>query len=136
VNGDQGPRGNLAQAELAGPAADLNIERVVGRLLIVGTYGSVAVLAVGTALMVAGGTQPLGQWPRFDPGRIGDDILHLRAAGFLWLGLVAVVATPAARIVASLIGYVRSGERLMAVIAVLILTVIALSVGLARGLEG
>jgi uncharacterized membrane protein len=136
VNGDQGPRGNPAQAELAGPAADLTIERVVGRLLIVGTYGSVALLAVGTALMVAGGTKPLGQWPRFAPGGIGDDVLHLRAAGFLWLGLVAVVATPAARIVASLIGYVRSGERLMAVIAVLILTVIALSVGLARGLEG
>jgi len=37
--------------------------------------------------------------------------------------------------VASLIGYLRRGERLMALIAVLILAVIALSVGLSIELE-
>ena len=57
------------------------------------------------------------------------------AAGFLWLGLIAVVATPASRVVASLVGYLRGGERPMAVIAGLILAVIALSVGLAIGLD-
>jgi uncharacterized membrane protein len=115
------------------PATD--IERVVGRLLTFGTYGSVAVLALGTALMLASGVDPLGGMPPFDLGQIGDDLVHLRPLGFLWLGLIAVVATPASRVAASLVGYLRTGERLMAVVAVLILAVIALSVALARGLE-
>jgi hypothetical protein len=38
--------------------------------------------------------------------------------------------------VASLIGFVRLGERTMAIIAVAILAVIALSVALAQGLAG
>ena len=54
----------------------------------------------------------------------------------MWLGLLAVVATPAARVVAALIGFVRRGERTMAIVAALILAVIALSVVLAQGLEG
>ncbi|HLQ48520.1 MAG TPA: DUF1634 domain-containing protein [Candidatus Dormibacteraeota bacterium] len=112
------------------------LERAIARVLTVGTYVSVAVLAVGTAMMLASGVQPLSGGPRFDLGQIGDDLVHLRATGFLWLGLVAVVATPASRVVASLVGYLRDGERLMATIAVLILAVIVLSVGLAIGLEG
>ena len=54
----------------------------------------------------------------------------------IWLGLVVVVATPSARVAASLVGYARSGERLMAAVAVLILVVIGASVALAKGLEG
>jgi uncharacterized membrane protein len=132
VNGDAGPppvaSANIAVAE--------PLERALARLLTVGTYVSVAVLAVGTVMMLVGGVQPLGGGPRFDLGQVGDDLLHLRAAGFLWLGLVAVIATPAGRVAASFVGYVRGGERRMALIAALILAVIVLSVGLAIGLEG
>jgi uncharacterized membrane protein len=112
----------------------IDLERVIARLLTVGTYGSVALLAIGTALMLAGGVQPLTAKPPFDIGQIGDDIVHLRVQGFLWLGFIAVIATPASRVVASLIGFARGGERLMAVISALILAVIILSVVLARGL--
>ena len=132
MNGDAGPP-PVASANVA--VAD-PLERAIARVLTVGTYVSVAVLAVGTAMMLATGVQPLSGGPRFDLGQIGDDLVHLRATGFLWLGLVAVVATPASRVVASLVGYLRDGERLMATIAVLILAVIVLSVGLAIGLEG
>jgi uncharacterized membrane protein len=131
VNGDAGPP-PVAPAAVAVDADPL--ERTIARLLTAGTYASVAILAVGTAMMIASGVQPLGGGPVFDLGRIGDDLVHLRAAGVLWLGLIAVVATPASRVVASLVGYLRGGERLMAVIAALILAVIALSVGLAIGL--
>jgi uncharacterized membrane protein len=135
VNGDGGLPGpdTDAPAAVALPAADL--ERVVARLLTVGTYASVAILVVGTAMMLASGIEPLAGAPTFDLRTVADDLVHMRAAGVLWLGLVAVVATPAGRVVASLIGYLRRGERLMAVIAVLILVVIALSVGLAIELE-
>jgi uncharacterized membrane protein len=110
------------------------LERSIARLLAAATYGSVAVLVVGTALMLASGVPPLGSGPRFDVRQIGADLVHLRAAGFLWLGLVAVVATPAIRVAVSLIGYLRRGERSMALVAILILAVIALSVTLAIGL--
>ena len=132
MNGDAGlPPVASADVAVADP-----LERAIARVLTVGTYVSVAVLAVGTAMMLASGVQPLEGGPRFDLGQVGDDLVHLRATGFLWLGLVAVVATPASRVVASLVGYLRDGERLMAVVAVLILAVIVLSVGLAIGLEG
>ena len=132
MNGDAGlPPVASADVAVADP-----LERAIARVLTVGTYVSVAVLAVGTAMMLASGVQPLEGGPRFDLGQVGDDLVHLRATGFLWLGLIAVVATPASRVVASLVGYLRDGERLMAVVAVLILAVIVLSVGLAIGLEG
>lgn len=132
MNGDAGlPQGQPTELAIAADP----LERSIARLLTAGTYASVAVLAVGTAMMLASGVQPLGGGPRFDLGHIGDDLVHFRPAGFLWLGLVAVVATPAIRVVASVVGYLRGGERLMALIAVLILAVIALSVMLAIGLD-
>jgi uncharacterized membrane protein len=135
VNGDgalPGPDANVPP--VAALAAD-DLERVVARLLTVGTYASVAILVVGTAVMLASGISPLAGAPPFDLRRLVDDLGRLRPAGFLWLGLIAVIATPAGRVVAALIGYLRRGERLMAVIAVLILAVIALSVGLSIELE-
>jgi uncharacterized membrane protein len=116
------------------PAADL--ERSIARLLTIGTYASVALLVVGVVLMLASGIGPRSGGPAFDPTTLVPDLLALRPAGFLWLGLVVVVATPAARVLASLVGYVRRGERSMTIVAALILVVIALSVALARGLEG
>jgi uncharacterized membrane protein len=132
MTGD-GPMSHRPVPGVAVAVGEIGVERIVARLLAVGTYGSVTLVAIGTALILVNGVQPLGAAPTFDPSRLGDDILHLRAAGFLWLGLIAVVATPAGRVLASLIGYARRGERLMAVVAALILAVIALSVALARG---
>jgi uncharacterized membrane protein len=116
------------------PAADL--ERSIARLLTLGTYASVGLLVLGFALMLGSGIGPRSGGPAFDPSTLVPDLVALRPAAFLWLGLVAAVATPAARVLASLIGYVRRGERSMAIVAGLILVVIALSVALARGLEG
>ena len=113
-----------------------DLERSIARLLTLGTYASIALLTVGVVLMLASGIGPRSGGPAFDPGSVVADVLALRPAGFLWLGLVAVVATPAARVFASLVGYLRRAERTMAIVATLILVVIALSVALARGLEG
>jgi len=132
MTGD-GPTSHRPASGVAVASGEIGVERIVARLLAIGTYGSVALLAIGTAFIVVSGLQPLSAAPTFDPSQLGDDVLHLRAAGFLWLGLIAVVATPPGRVLASLIGYARRGERLMAVVAALILAVIALSVALARG---
>jgi uncharacterized membrane protein len=114
----------------AGPSGVPNLEHVVARLLTIGTYASVALLAVGVALMAVAGTSPLAGGPPMDPATIVDDLAALRPEGFLWLGVVVVVATPSARVLASLVGYVQQADRAMAVVAALILGVIALSVAL------
>jgi uncharacterized membrane protein len=116
-----------------GHSADL--DRSIARLLTYGTYASVALLAGGVVLMLAQGIAPLAGGPRFQPDLVVDDLIHGRPAGLISLGLVAVVATPAARVAAALVGFARRGERAMAIVATLILVVIAMSVALARALE-
>lgn len=112
-----------------------DLDRSIARLLTVGTYASVALLAIGFLLLLVRGISPLAGAPPFDPSLIVDDVLNLRPIGFISLGLIVVIATPAARVAASLVGYLRRNERAMAVVAVLILAVIAISVALAMTLE-
>ena len=113
-----------------------DLDRSIARLLTIGTYFSIALLAIGVLLLLVYGIRPLAGGPPFKLALVADDLVHLRPAGFMWLGLLAVLATPSLRVVASLIGFIRLGERTMAIIAVAILAVIALSVALAQGLEG
>jgi uncharacterized membrane protein len=115
--------------------APADLDHAIARLLTYGTYVSVALLAVGAVVMFARRIAPFAGGPPFRPELVLDDVIHLRAAGFLWLGLIAVIATPTARVVAALIGFVRRGERTMALVAALVLAVIALSVVLAQSVE-
>ena len=111
------------------------LESSIGRLLAIGTYASIGLVAVGTVLLLASGVSPLDQAPAFDLGTVGADLRALRPSGFLWLGILGLLATPAARVAAALVGYARSGERAMVVVAALILVVIAIGVaaGVAAG---
>ena len=108
------------------PPADL--DRLVGRLLTIGTYGSITLLAIGSVLMFAARIDPLAGAPSLEPGLIVDDITHLRPAGFMWLGLLTLLATPILRVVVSFAGFAARGERTMAIVAILILVVLAVSV--------
>lgn len=112
------------------PAADL--DRTVGRLLTIGTNVAVLLLAIGCVLLFAYRLDPLAGGPPLEPGLIIDDITSLRPAGFMWLGLLALLATPVLRVVVSLAGFARRRERTMSIVASLILVVIALSVILGR----
>ncbi|HEX5014588.1 MAG TPA: DUF1634 domain-containing protein [Candidatus Limnocylindrales bacterium] len=114
----------------AGPrhAPALDLDRTVGRLLTIGTYASILLIAIGCVLMFAARIDPLAGGPALEPGLIIDDITHLRPAGFMWLGLVVLLFTPIARVVVSLFGYISRGERTMAIVSVLILVVIAASI--------
>jgi uncharacterized membrane protein len=112
------------------PRSD-ELDRSVARLLSVGTYASIALLATGVAAMAAAGRSPLDAAPGFDPARILPDLAALRPEGFVWLGIVLIVATPSARVATSLVGYLRRHDRPMAVVSILILCVIALSVAAA-----
>jgi uncharacterized membrane protein len=109
------------------------LERQIARLLTLGSYASVALLAVGFVLMLTEGRSPLEGGPPLDLGRIPADVVSLRPAGFLWLGLLAVIGAPVARVAVALVGYLRGQERGMALVALLVLAVIAASVALALG---
>lgn len=110
------------------PAMPHSLESSIGRLLTVGTYTSVGLIAIGTVLLIGSGRSPLDAAPALDPGRLVADLLGLQPAGFLWLGILGVVATPAARVAAALVGFTRSGERRMALVAAAVLVVIAIGV--------
>ena len=104
------------------------LEMSIARVLTIGTYASVGLIALGVLAMAAAGVDPLGSAPAFDPAGIPGDLVALRPAGFLWLGILGVLATPASRVAASLIGYLRSGERAMVGVSAAILIVIAAGV--------
>lgn len=100
----------------------------IGRLLGLATLVAVGLLALGSGLLFVSGTSPLDPAPALDLGRLPAELAGLQPAGLLWLGLLVVIATPAARVVAALVGYVGTGERAMALVAGLILVVIAAGV--------
>jgi uncharacterized membrane protein len=105
------------------------VEAVIARLLTVGTRLAVGLLAVGSVLLVAAGISPLAEdWPPFDPATLAADLIALRPEGFLWLGLLAVIATPLLRVAVSTAGFARTGERRMALLGIAVLVVIALAV--------
>ena len=107
---------------------DRSLESSIARLLTVGTYVSVALIAIGVVTLAVAGISPLDSAPPFELSRLGPDLVALQPAGFLWLGILGVIATPAARVAAALVGYARSGERPMFVVSALILIVIAIGV--------
>ena len=119
---------------VARQTVDGGLEVTIARLLTAGTYGSVGLLVAGTVLLLAEGRSPLDLGPVFDPSQIVADVLGLRSAGFLWLGIVGMIATPSARVIAALLGYARLGDQRMVVVAALILVVLV--AGVIAGLIG
>lgn len=105
-------------------SSDSGMDGRIARLLRIGTYVAVALIAIGVVLMLATGRSPLDVAPDFDPARLIADLVGLQPAGFLWLGLIVVLLTPAARVAVSGLGYARVGDRSMALIAGLVLVVI------------
>lgn len=105
-------------------SGDPGMEGRIARLLRLGTYLAIGLIAIGVVLMLVTGRSPLDVAPALDPARLVADLVGLQPAGFLWLGLIVVLLTPAARVVVSAIGYARIGDRSMAVIAGLVLVVI------------
>jgi len=103
-------------------------ERFIGRLLIVVTYTAVAFLAVGVVLLLEAGISPLAGGPPLDLTRIATDLLALAPGAFLWLGILAVIATPVSRVITAAIGFARLGDRWMVGVALGILAVIAIGI--------
>ena len=105
-----------------------DFERRLGRLLIGVTYVAVGLLTIGVVLLLLAGISPLAGGPPVDPAQLVPDLLALEPAGFLWLGILVVIATPLSRVVGAAVAFIGRGERLMAVVSLAILGVIATSI--------
>ena len=103
-------------------------DSTIGRLMIAMTYISVGLLLVGVVLMLINGISPLDEAPAFDPSLIWADMLARMPVGFLWLGLIVVIATPIVRVAASAVGYARLGQWRMVGVGTGILLVIAIGI--------
>jgi uncharacterized membrane protein len=85
-----------------GAAGARNLEAAIGRVLRFGVLASSACLGAGLAITLATGHTGLGD-------------------GLLTTGLVILLATPAARVVVSIINYAREGDWLFVVLTVTVL---------------
>jgi uncharacterized membrane protein len=113
----------------AGPGEPpASLEVALAHVLQLGTYASVGLIAIGAILLLAGGGSPIQGGPPFDLATLPADILALRPAGLLWLGIVGVLATPGLRVARALLGFARRGEQRMVVVSLLVLAVIAVGV--------
>ena len=114
------------------------IESVIARLLTWGTRLALGLILLGVLGMALTGVDPLatGSVPPFSAGRIPGDILALRPEGFLWAGLVALVALPPGRVLVSGAGFLAAGDRRLGLVSGVVLGVIAVSVIAAMGLGG
>ena len=116
------------------------IEAIEGRiasLLGVGAILAVGLLVVGVVLMLLAGISPdAAEFPVFDPSAVVADLVALRPEGFLWAGILVVIATPILRIVGEALGLARAGEGALAAVAVGILVVVLISVVIAFVADG
>jgi uncharacterized membrane protein len=118
-------------------AASADVEHVIARLLLGGTVAGIVLLAIGVALMALNGINPVAEtFPPFDPRTLLADLAAFRPEGFLWAGIIILIATPIARVTGELVTYTVRGDRFLALVALAILGVIALSVLAALFVEG
>lgn len=113
------------------------VEGRIATLLLAGAVAGIALVAVGVLLMAVNDMSPLAEsFPSFDAARVLPDLVALRPEGFLWSGIVIVIATPIARVVGEFVTFALAGDRIMALAALAILGVVALSVVFAVIVEG
>jgi uncharacterized membrane protein len=117
--------------------AAVAIEAAIARLLTIGTYVAIALVLVGVLGMLAAGVDPLSHAtpPSFDLARLPGDLVALRPEGFLWAGLVTVLALPVGRVVVAGVGFLAANDRRLALVSLAVLLVVLASVVAALGLE-
>jgi uncharacterized membrane protein len=105
------------------------VEEAVARLLAAGAVAAVVLIVAGVVLMVAQGVNPLSrEFPALNLEGLVPSMLALEPAAFIWAGVLVVVATPIAMVTVELTAFARRHDARMALLAIGILGIIALSV--------
>ena len=113
------------------PAHDmLPIERTIALVLTAGLALSIALMAVGLVLcVVRGASLPRHAMPLTD---LPHGLVSLSPVAYLSLGLIALIATPFARVVGSLIDFALEHDRRYVAVTATVLAVMCLSILLGR----
>lgn len=119
----------------AGGWSDEEFDRLLGRLLQTGVVISASFVAVGLAIYLArhGHEQP--RLTRFagEPEQLRTiagilrSLTAVQGRGLLQFGILALIATPVARVAFSLFAFARQKDRTYVVITLVVLTVLVLS---------
>ena len=119
------------------PSDAARLEVFIGRLMVWGVYAAMALISIGIVLAGLAGIDPLarGLAPALDPVGIVSAMLALQPEGFLWAGIVLILAIPIGRVVVAGIGFLATGERRFALISLLVLLVVVISIVTAFGME-
>jgi len=120
---------------LAAAQIEATVEQRIARLLNVGTLVAIVLVLIGVVMMLIQGIDPLQATGATDPRATFSLLAVGNPAGLIWLGTFVVVSLPIARVLVALVGFVREGDRPMALIAVAIVAVIALSIAIASTVE-
>ncbi len=102
-----------------------SLNLIISRVLLGGLALSVVLLLTGVVMVVAGrGPSPAGSTSVADIPRA---IAALEPGGFLDLGLVVLLATPVARVIALAVGFARRKAWGFCAMSALVLAMLALS---------
>jgi uncharacterized membrane protein len=118
--------------------AGFALEAAIGRLLVAGTWIAMGLILAGVVLMLVTGVDPLnhGAVPPFDAAQIPADLVALRPEGFLWAGIVLIIALPIGRVVVAGVGFLAAGDLRLAFVSLLVLLVVVVSIVAALGWQG
>ncbi len=125
-----------------GGGPDRPVERAVSAVLRAGIAASAAIILLGLGLAAAKGTFASGA--RIDaalpfPHDLSSLLAGLAAldpASVLMLGLLALIATPIARVAASIVAFAAEGDWTYVAITAAVLAILVAGLVLGRGLGG
>jgi uncharacterized membrane protein len=125
-------------APTSGADVAWRLETTISRLLVAGTYLAMTLILVGVLLMLAAGIDPLahGAPPPFELSAIPSEVAAGDPLGFLWLGLVAVLALPLGRVIVAGVGFLAARDMRLALVSLAVLLVVVGSIVAAISLEG
>ena len=108
-------------------------DAMVGAVLLVGVVVSAVLIAIGLGGALTVGWNgslrglPVGTVAATDFSQLLDGLLELRPVAFAQAGLLALLATPVLRVVASVAGFALEGDRVYALITLAVLAILLLS---------
>lgn len=107
------------------------LDHLIARILLVGVATAVVLLLAGLlAAAASSATYPIGSPDHVELGSLPRELSEGSGAALLALGVLVLLVTPLARVLASFAVFLRSGDRPFALLTAFVLLVLALSVGL------
>ena len=110
---------------MSGAGIETRLSRPLSRLLLAGLVLSIVLMLTGAVLAAIGTGGPVARESSLS--RLPGALRGLEPGGFFDLGLLLLLATPIARVLALLVGFARHKAWSFSAISLLVLAILALS---------